>query len=130
VGVDPATLGRTVLAAAVPIGLALVFGLSLRRGRRPLIERIARVGDPDLAPDLCRYTRMLTAAWCAYFCVAALAAAAIGGRGSWWHSGVLVGVGAALLFVGEHRLRPRLFPGRRFPTLAQQLRDTWAVWHP
>jgi hypothetical protein len=35
-----------------------------------------------------------------------------------------------LLFVGEHWLRPRLFPGHRFPGLVQQLRDTWSVWHP
>lgn len=125
---DPATLGRTALAVAVPVWLALGFGLSLRSGQTPLIERIARVGDPELAPDLCRYTRRLTGLWCAYFIAAALAVVVVGGR-SWWHGGVLVGVGAALLFVGEHRLRPLFFPGRGFPTLTQQLRDTWAVWH-
>ncbi len=45
-------------------------------------------------------------------------------------TGAWVWAGSAVLFVGEHWLRPRLFPGQTFPGLVQQLRDTWSVWHP
>jgi hypothetical protein len=44
--------------------------------------------------------------------------------------GVLVLLGSAILFAGEHRLRPHLFPGHVFPGLVQQVRDTWSVWRP
>lgn len=106
--------------------LAYFFGRTLFSGRVPLIERIARAGDPDLPPQLCRYTRRLTALWCAYFLIAALFSYAVKFPLGW--AGILVWVGAVFLFVGEHWLRPRLFPGRSFPGLAQQIRDTLRVW--
>jgi uncharacterized membrane protein len=106
--------------------LAYFFGRTLLPGRVPLIERIARVREPDLPPSLRRYTRRLTAVWCAYFLLAALlvftAALPL-----WWTS-ALAWTGAAILFIGEHRIRPRLFPNRSFPRLAEQLRDTVSVW--
>ena len=108
--------------------LAVFFGRTLRAGQTPLIERIARVSDPALSPPLCRYTRRLTALWCGYFVVAALLSVSLGDVVP--VAGVLVWLGSALLFVGEHRLRPRLFPGQAFPGLVQQVRDTWSVWHP
>ena len=108
--------------------LAVFFGRTLRPGQVPLIERIARVSEPAMTLPLRRYTRRLTAVWCGYFVIAALLSVSIG------HllpgTGVLVLLGSAVLFVGEHWLRPRLFPGQAFPGLAQQLRDTWSVWHP
>jgi uncharacterized membrane protein len=108
--------------------LAFFFGRTLRRGQVPLIERIASVSDPEMTPPLRRYTRRLTAVWSAYFVAAALLCLAAGP--SWTGAGAWVWVGTAVLFIGEHRLRPRLFPGRSFPGLAQQVRDTWRVWHP
>ena len=108
--------------------LAVFFGRTLRPGQVPLIERIARVSDPAMTLPLRRYTRRLTAIWCGYFVIAALLSASIGHafRGT----GLLVLLGSVLLFVGEHWLRPRLFPGLAFPGLVQQVRDTWSVWHP
>lgn len=106
--------------------LAYFFGRTLLSGRVPLIERIARVRDPDLPPPLRRYTRHLTAVWCAYFLLAALLASTAG-LPLWWTS-ALIWAGAVILFVGEHWLRPRLFPDRSFPNLAEQLRDTVNVW--
>ncbi|MDB5873448.1 MAG: hypothetical protein JWQ07_2890 [Ramlibacter sp.] len=108
--------------------LAVFFGRTLLPGRVPLIERIARVSEPDMAPALCRYTRRLTAVWCVYFVVAA-ALAMLPGQ-AFVRTGVLVWAGTAVLFVGEHWLRSRIFPGHAFPGLLQQLRDTWRVWHP
>jgi uncharacterized membrane protein len=106
--------------------LAVFFGRTLLPGREALITRIARVSDPQLAPDLVRYTRALTGVWSAYFVAAALAAAAWGGGRPWL--GPMVGAGAALLFVIEHRLRKLVFPGRDFPALRQQLQDTVRAW--
>jgi uncharacterized membrane protein len=93
----------------------------------PLIERIARVSDPELCAPLARYTRSLTAAWSAYFVLAALL-----GLSGWFGPafGAWVGLGSALFFVGEHGLRRLVFPGQSFPGIAQQVRDTWSVWHP
>jgi uncharacterized membrane protein len=115
---------RLVPALALA-ALALFFGRTLRAGRQPLIERIALVGDPALPAALRRYARRLTAVWCAYFVLAALVALLVGAI-----IGLAATVGSVLFFVGEHRLRSRLFPGHRFPGLVQQLRDTWSVWRP
>lgn len=109
--------------------LAGVFGRSLSSGHVALIERIARVDNPQLPPPLCRYTRRLTAAWTVWLAAAALLslAAALARMAPGWVQ-LLVWTGSAALFVGEHALRPYLFPGHVFPSLMQQLRDTWRVW--
>lgn len=108
--------------------LAGVFARTLRAGQIPLIERIARVSIPGLSPVLCRYTRRLTAAWCAYFLVAAMLSLTLvlpfGSKGA------LIWMGSLLLFLGEHQVRIRLFPDQDFPGLWQQVRDTWHVWRP
>jgi uncharacterized membrane protein len=114
------------IPALVLSGLALFFGRSLGPGQMALIERIARVSDPALTPALCRYVRRLTIVWCAYFIVAALLSLRSDLRFGW--TSALVWSGTVALFVGEHWLRPRLFPGQVFPGLTQQLRDTWSVW--
>jgi len=96
------------------------------RRETPLIEQIARTSDPELPPVICRYTRRLTAFWFAYFAAAALVSIAAWLPVGW--TGPYVLLGSVVLFVGEHRLRPHLFPGQSFPGLVQQLRDTWHVW--
>lgn len=122
---DEAALWRA--ASALMLGwLAIFFGRTLRAGQLPLIERIARVSDPAMSGELRRYTRRLTAVWCAYFAFAALLSVILGH--SMVRTGVLVWAGTVVLFVGEHWLRPRLFPGRAFPGLLQQIRDTLSVW--
>jgi uncharacterized membrane protein len=106
--------------------LAFFFGRTLFRGQVPLIERIARVSSPELRPALQHYTRRLTALWSLYFVVAAIIAfSRISSSVGLW-----VGLGSLAFFIGEHRLRPHIFPGETFPGLAQQIRDTWAVWRP
>ena len=57
---------------AVNLGLMLLFGVSLRRGRIPFIERLMRLGSRDeLGVDMRAYARRLTWTWVAYFFVAA-----------------------------------------------------------
>src|SRR5690606_9778916 len=67
-------------AAPVLLNLlvAWLFGRSLRRGRTPLVERIARLlhGAP-LAPDLVRYTRRVTLGWTVLLLALALLNAAL-----------------------------------------------------
>ena len=124
--IDAGVAWRAV-SVLVLLWLAFFFGRTLWRGREPLITRIARVSDPALAPELLRYTRALTALWCAYFVAAALLASAWAGSAG---SGLWVWLGTAVLFVGEHRLRPHFFPGHAFPGLRQQFLDTLHVWRP
>jgi uncharacterized membrane protein len=120
--------GWRILSVLVLAWLAFFFGRTLRAPQVPLIERIARVSDPALPLPLQRYTRRLTAIWCAYFILAAVLT--LTAVSSSFSSGLWVWGGTAILFTGEHWLRPRLFPGHSFPGLLQQVRDTWSVWHP
>ena len=116
------------LPTLVLLWLAFFFGRTLRPGAVPLIERIARVGKPDLSPALCRYTRRLTAMWSLYF----LAAAALSSLTQLGLERAGVGLAAVstLFFVGEVWVRRLLFPREWFPGLFQQIRDTVSVWRP
>jgi uncharacterized membrane protein len=123
--IAPALAWRVVSLLALA-WLAWFFGRTLRSGQEALITRIASVSNPALPPALRRYTRRLTALWCAWFVLAALLSLAFGAAGAW--AGPLVAAGSALLFIGEHWLRPRLLPGHAFPGLRQQVLDTLQVW--
>ena len=71
----PLAVAMRYLPMLVLLWLAVFFGRTLRAGAVPLIERVARVGKPDLSPALCRYTRGLTALWTVYFVAAAILSA-------------------------------------------------------
>lgn len=116
------------LPPLVLLWLAVFFGRTLRPGQVPLIERIARQGTPEMPQALCRYTRRLTAVWCAYFVLAA--AFSVGSPLGFGRLNLLVWGGTIVLFVGERMIRPWLFPNQAFPGLIQQIRDTWHVWRP
>ena len=125
-------MSAAVLWHAVPsvvlLWLSVFFGRTLRNGEMPLIERIARIGNPDLSPSLCRYTRRLTAVWCIYFLLASLLSMSKALSFAW--TSALVWAGTFLLFVGERQIRAHLFPDETFPGLWQQVQDTWRVWRP
>ena len=122
--------GLRYLSPFALLWLAFFFGRTLRPNRTPLIERIARRSNVSLSAPLCRYTRRLTAIWCGYFVAAALFSAILGWSEvvTFSRLGQVVLVGSVLLFVGEHWLRPRVFPHEVFPGMLQQLRDTWSIW--
>ena len=124
----PLAVATRYLPMLVLLWLAFFFGRTLRAGAVPLIERIARVGKPDLSPALCRYTRRLTALWTLYFGAAAILLVAA--NFELVQAGGGVATASTLLFVGEIRVRQRLFPHEWFPGLAQQIRDTVSVWRP
>jgi uncharacterized membrane protein len=53
--------------AVAYVFLLCLFGRTLARGREPLITRLARHTHGTLSPDMTRYTRRLTLAWCVFF---------------------------------------------------------------
>lgn len=59
----------------VPLGLAVLFGLTLLPGATPLITQISRVMKGELDSRALRYTRSVTRAWMLFFLALALEAA-------------------------------------------------------
>jgi uncharacterized membrane protein len=50
----------------VNLGLLVAFGATLSRGPS-MIEKFARLGNPNLGPHAVRHTRRVTRLWCAFF---------------------------------------------------------------
>lgn len=122
----PAGIIWQILTACALLGLAFQFGRTLCTGQVPLIEQIARVRRPDLPKILCRYTRRLTLLWFVYLVAAALFLL-IGGIAQPIKA-ASVGLTTMIFFVGEHLLRKHLFPRERFPSLFQQVSDTFVCF--
>lgn len=108
--IDP-ELGMRAYPVAVNAVMLGVFATSLWRGR-PVIERLARLREPELPPAGVRYTRRVTRAWCGFFLVN-------GGIAAWtalyadlavWslYNGVISYGLIALMFIGEWLCRRRL----------------------
>lgn len=95
----------------ISAGLLAVFSLSLRHGM-PVVERLARLTDPDLPPRAVRYTRQVTQAWSLFFLLNGLLAAglALWAPLTWWtlYTGLIAYVLMGLLFAGEWMLRQRV----------------------
>lgn len=110
---------------AFHVFLALSFGMTLRRGKRPLIARLAERVHAGLTPAKERYTRKVTVAWTIYF--AAMAALSIGLYASApfaaWAIFANVGtpLAVALMFGGEYLLRYRLHPEFERTSLQQMV---------
>lgn len=85
------------------------FAASLRPGQRPVIERLARLREPDLPPAGVRYTRRVTQVWTGFFLLNGLAAACLALWGSWqawaWYNGAASYVLIGLLLAGEWLVR-------------------------
>ena len=110
--------GEAWIAHALPVvlnlGLAALFGATLREGAEPMIARFARRERGALEPELVGYTRRLTIVWVAFFVAMAAIAAALSLAG--WTTAWLVFALAgnymlvAALLVGEYLYRKRRFP--------------------
>lgn len=99
----------------VNAALLAAFGYSLWHGPS-MVERLARLREPDLPPAGVRYTRRVTQLWCAFFVVngaLALATALWASEALWsLYNGVIAYLLMGILFGGEWLAR------RRFKRLA------------
>ena len=91
--------------------LLCAFGLSLVYGP-PIIERIARVREPELPPEAIPYTRKVTWVWVGFFIFNGVVSAVltVWAPLAWWtlYNGLLVYFIMGVLFGGEWLLRRRL----------------------
>ena len=96
--------------AAVSLALLLLFARSLIHPPT-MIERIARLSEPDLPASGVRYTRQVTKVWCLFFVFNAsvAVATAFGSREAWLlYNGLLSYLLMGVLFVGEWIVRARV----------------------
>jgi uncharacterized membrane protein len=119
-------LGALALAAAAVLGnaalplklypvlvngaLLVAFGYSL--GKPPsMVERLARLREPDLPPAAIGYTRRVTQVWCVFFAIngaIAMGTALYASEAIWsLYTGVVSYLFMGLLFGGEYLLRMR-----------------------
>jgi len=93
------------------------FGRTLRPGREPLVTAIARFVHGTLTPEVERYTRAVTLAWCAFFAAmaaASVALAALAPLAVWsLFANLLAYPLVALMFAAEYAVRRRRFPDYR-----------------
>lgn len=95
----------------VNLVMLAVFGGSLWSAM-PLVERLARLREPNLPPEGVRYTRQVTRIWCLFFIVngsVALFTALHGDMRLWtaWN-GVIAYLLMGILMAGEWLVRRRL----------------------
>lgn len=97
-----------VMVSAVLLG---VFGFSLWRPPT-VVERIARLTEPQLPPEGVAYTRKVTLAWCGFFLAngTLAAATALWASERVWllYNGLLAYLLIAAFFAGEWVLRQRM----------------------
>ncbi|PMQ08701.1 hypothetical protein [Janthinobacterium sp. AD80] len=90
--------------------LLATFGYSLWTPQS-MVERLARLREPDFPPAAVRYTRRVTQVWCVFFILnggIALATALWASEAVWsLYTGVIAYVLMALLFGGEYLVRLR-----------------------
>lgn len=91
--------------------LLALFGLSLKFGP-PLVERMARLSEPDLPAVAVRYTRQVTKVWVGFFLFNALVVVALNlwAPLSWWalYTGLISYGLIGLLFAAEWLVRQRV----------------------
>jgi len=111
--------------------MTFFFGRTLRAGSEPLINRIARMEQPDLPLDTARYARRLTGVWSICFAtlfLVALGLAPLLSLEAWsrWVQGLGYAVPGAL-FLGEYAYRHHRFPHRPHGSLAVLIPNVLAV---
>ena len=101
-------LGYPVL---INLALLALFAGSLCSGM-PVIERLARLQEPQLPPAAVRYTRKVTWVWVGFFSVNAAIATglALWAPLTWWalYTGLIAYLLMGLLFAGEWLVRQRV----------------------
>jgi uncharacterized membrane protein len=101
--------------AAMSLGMLLLFSLSLKFPPS-MIERFARLREPNLPLAGVQYTRRVTQVWCAFFVANGTVAAwtaLYASRDAWaMYNGLIAYILMGALFAGESLLRRRFLPHR------------------
>jgi uncharacterized membrane protein len=120
----PVLLGLAVVAtndetllllypASISASMLILFGTTLL-WPPTMVERFARLTQPDLPPRYVRYTRRVTEAWCLFFiCNGGTAAytAFFASRETWaLYNGFIAYLLMGALFAGERLVRSRMVP--------------------
>jgi uncharacterized membrane protein len=112
--------------AGIHAALGFAFGITLRRGGKPLISAMAERVHTRYTPEMAIYTRRVTWVWTIYFATMVALSLALYAWAPWWwwslFANLLTPLAAIGLFVGEHGLRYRLHPEFERASLAQALR--------
>ena len=99
---------------AIYVFLLVVFGRTLRRGKDPLITRLARNAHGTLMPAMETYTRRATLAWCVFFVAQLVLSAgllAFASPGAWSAFINLLNLPLLVaMFAGEHLYRITFHP--------------------
>jgi uncharacterized membrane protein len=107
---------------AVNAAMLLLFGVTLLRPPS-MIERLARLREPQLPPGAVRYTRVVTEVWCGFFLLnggGALYTALFADLAAWTlYNGMISYLLVALLFAGEILVRRRVQRGSQAPVNAR-----------
>lgn len=110
-GLGHADIGMRAYPVAINALMLVVFLTSLWRGM-PIVERLARLKEPELPPAGVAYTRRVTWAWCGFFVINGSIAtwtAVYADLATWTlYNGVISYGLIALMFAGEWLLRHRL----------------------
>lgn len=124
-GLAPASL-YAAQHVVIHLLLALVFGMTLRRGREPLIVALARRVHGRLTPAMTVYARKVTAAWALYFVAMATLSMLLFRYAPFETWAVFANLATPFavvtMFIGEHVLRYRLHPEFERATLKQAIR--------
>lgn len=105
--VQQSAIGVKFYPVVISAGLLLVFGWSLWFPPT-VVERLARLKEPDLPPSGVAYTRNVTRIWCGYFIVNGVIATATVFAEDWvWtlYNGFISYLLMGLLFAGEWLFR-------------------------
>lgn len=112
--------------AAAYLALLWLFGRTLRRGRDPLVSRVARRVHGALAPEMEAYTRGVTLAWCVFFAGQVIVSALLFAFASLEAWSLFVNVLnfplLALMFGSEYLYRVLHYPDHPRTTLPGMLR--------
>lgn len=111
VAIWDAELALRLYPVLMNLMLLHVFARSLRTGPS-MIERFARLHEPDLDARSVRYTRAVTMVWVGFFALNGIVALCLALFGSWlaWasYTGGIAYLLAGLLLAGEYLVRGRI----------------------
>lgn len=97
--------------ALLNLMLLALFGLSLLYGP-PMVERLARLREPELPEHAVRYTRTVTAVWAGFFLanVLTVVALTLWAPLAWWtlYTGLIAYALMGMLFAGEWLVRQQV----------------------